>query len=85
MSTPKILGQVVLKFPETGDPITEFSGAIDMLNIQAGIYAIRTRFQLDYLTPIGEKLRKEADLKAAAEKAKLETKAPTEPNKKVVS
>lgn len=89
MSVPKkVLGQIVIKFIEGAEPEIEFTGKLDMLNIQAGVYAMRTQFQLKYLDPIGEELRKNAN-KAAAEKlakeAEISKKAEEAKNVKPVA
>ncbi len=77
MSIPKkVLGQIAIKFFEGGEPETEFTGKLDMINIQAAVYAIRTQFQFKYLDPIGEDLRKKAAkaVSDAAEKVAADAK-----------
>ena len=85
MSVPKkVLGQIAIKFFEGGEPETEFTGKLDMINIQAAVYAIRTQFQFKYLDPIGEDLRKKAAkvISDAAEKVAADVKKKEDSTKK---
>ena len=85
MSIPKkVLGQIAIKFFEGGEPETEFTGKLDMINIQAAVYAIRTQFQFKYLDPIGEDLRKKAAkvISDAAEKVAADAKKKEDSTKK---
>lgn len=66
MMNPEIRGQITIKLLKNKEPDISFAGLVDIMDIQAAVYAIRTQFQTKYLDPIGDELKKKAAAALAA-------------------